>query len=144
MNGSSTLLSLSRSILLMARITGRSGGSSLSTASSSRAEVLGLDHQHDRIDAGEAVGDGPVHRLVQRAAVGGLEAGRVDEHELRIGRGDDAGHAMARGLGLARGDADLLSDQPVEQRGLADVRAADDRHEAGAMRVRSCARDACS
>ena len=41
---------------------------------------------------------------------------------------------MARGLRLARGDADLGADQPVEQRGLADIGPADDRDVAGAVR----------
>ena len=39
----------------------------------------------------------------------------------------DAGHAMPRRLGLLRGDADLLADQPVDERRLADVRPPDDR-----------------
>ena len=42
------------------------------------------------------------------------------------GRGQDAGDAVARGLRLARRDADLLPDQRVQQRRLADVRPADD------------------
>src|SRR6185436_7296977 len=41
--------------------------------------------------------------------------------------------AVARGLRLARGDADLLADQGVEQRGLAHVGLADDGHEAATL-----------
>ena len=48
------------------------------------------------------------------------------------GRGHDPGHAMARRLRLFRRDADAFADQPVEQRRLADVRAAGDRHVAAA------------
>ena len=46
----------------------------------------------------------------------------------------DAGDAVARGLRLARGDADLLADQRVEQRRLADVGPADDGDQAAAPR----------
>ena len=59
----------------------------------------------------------------------GLEARRVDEHELGLVDGAHAGDAVARGLRLVGGDADLLADQRVQQRRLADVRPADDRHE---------------
>ncbi len=44
----------------------------------------------------------------------------------------DAGDAVARGLRLARGDADLLPHQRVQQRGLAHVGAADDGDQATA------------
>ena len=43
-----------------------------------------------------------------------------------------AGDAVPRGLRLARGDADLLPDQRVQQGRLADVRPADDRDQAAA------------
>ncbi len=43
-----------------------------------------------------------------------------------VGQRVDAGDAVARGLRLARGDADLLADQRVHQRRLADVGPADD------------------
>ena len=93
-----------------------------------RPEAAGLDHEHDHhVDIGHrATWHGLVERTVQRIAVPGLEARRVDEDEL--GRPDraQAGDAVARGLRLARGDADLLPDQGVEQRGLADVGLADD------------------
>ena len=54
-------------------------------------------------------------RPVQRRAVARLEARRVDEDELRRAHGADAGDAVPGGLRLARGDADLLADQRVEQ-----------------------------
>ena len=40
---------------------------------------------------------------------------------------------MARRLRLARGDADLLADQMIQQRRLTGIRAADDRDTATAM-----------
>ena len=78
------------------------------------------------------------------ARVLGLEARRVDEDELRAVDGADAGDAVARGLRLARGDADLLADQRVQQRRLADVGPADDGHQAAALRGRRRAASACS
>ena len=46
----------------------------------------------------------------------------------------DAGDPVPRRLRLARGDADLLRDQRVDQGRLADVRPADDRDQAAALR----------
>ena len=77
-----------------------------------------------------------VHPLVEPRAVPRLETGRVDEDELRVARGQDAGDAVTRRLRLARGDADLLADQVVEQRRLADVGPADDGDVAAAERRR--------
>ena len=56
----------------------------------------------------------------------GLETGRIDKHELVGAFAADAGDAVARGLRLARGDADLLADQRIQQRGLAHIGLADD------------------
>src|SRR4029079_13567205 len=64
-----------------------------------------------------------------------LVAGRVDEDELRALVGEDPLDAMARGLRLARRDRDVRADDLVEQRRLADVRAADDGDGAGAERL---------
>jgi len=66
----------------------------------------------------------------------GLEAGGVDEDELRITLGADAGDAMACGLRLVGGDAHLLADQRIEQRGLAHIGPPDDRHQPAALRRR--------
>jgi hypothetical protein len=99
------------------------------------APVAGLDHQQDDIDIGEAGRDAAVHQSVERVLVRHLEAGRIDEDELRIVGGEDAVDAMARGLRLFRGDADLGADQAVGQRGLADVGPADDSQVAGAKAI---------
>ena len=97
-----------------------------------RAEAAGFDHEQDRVDRTQRGRDRAVERTVQRAAVLGLETRRVDEDVLRVFQRMNAGDAMARGLRLARRDTDFLADQRVHQRGLADVRAADDRDHAAA------------
>ena len=79
-------------------------------------EAAGLDHEQHHVDVGQRGQHGAVERAVQRGAVLHLEAGRVDEDELRRPDRADAGDAVARGLRLARGDADLLPDQRVQQR----------------------------
>src|SRR6185369_5221376 len=79
---------------------------------------------------------GPVERTVQGRGVAGLEARRVDEHELRGSDRADAGDSMPRRLRLARGDADFLAHQRVQQRRLAHVGLADDRYCPAALRCR--------
>src|SRR5256885_15194642 len=79
---------------------------------------------------------GLVERLVQRRAVLGLEARCIDEDELRRGTRANARDAVARGLRLARGDADLLAHQRIHQRGLAHIGLADDGDQAAALRAR--------
>ena len=47
-------------------------------------EARGVDDQHDDVDVGEAVAHRAVQPIVQRRAMLRLEAGRVDEDELRV------------------------------------------------------------
>ena len=68
-------------------------------------------------------------QFVQRA----VDAGRVEEEDLRVGLGDDAEDLVARGLRLGRDDGEFLPQQPVEQRGFARVGAADHGHVAAAV-----------
>src|SRR3990167_3039077 len=63
----------------------------------------------------------------------GLETRCIDEHKLRLAHGADTGDPVARGLRLARGDADFLSDQRIEQCGLSYVGLADNRNHAAAL-----------
>ncbi len=65
-------------------------------------------------------------RSLSARAVLRLEAGRIDEDELRLGRRQDSEHAVPRRLRLARRDADARADQRIEQCRLADVGPADD------------------
>jgi hypothetical protein len=60
----------------------------------------------------------------------GLESRRVDEHELRVARAHDSADTMAGRLRFARGDRHPRADEPVDERRLADVRAADNCDEA--------------
>jgi hypothetical protein len=66
--------------------------------------------------------------------VAGLKARRIDKDELGWTHGADARDPVPRGLGLVGRDADLLSDQGIEQRRLADVGLADDGDQAAALR----------
>src|SRR5690606_10930834 len=61
-----------------------------------------------------------------------VQAGRVDEHDLRVRTVHDAADRVPRGLGTRRRDGDLLPDQGVGQGGLARVRPADQRGEPAA------------
>ena len=76
----------------------------------------------------------PVQGAVQRARRAGSGSPACRRRRTARARGADAGDAVARGLRLARGDADLLADQRVEQRRLADVGPADDGDQAAALR----------
>jgi hypothetical protein len=99
------------------------------------AGLVGADVGHEQHDLGlEQAGarlrdDRAAERVVRR-----VQARRVDERDLQRRRllrvhAEDAG---ARRLRLGRRDRQLLAEQRVEQRGLADVGAADDRAAAAA------------
>ena len=60
-----------------------------------------------------------------------MEAGGVGENELNLVLGQHAHYFRARGLRLWRHDGDLLAEQAVEYRRLADIRAADYCDESG-------------
>ena len=59
-----------------------------------------------------------------------LPAGQVDEHELRVVTGPDAADPMPGRVRDARHDRHLLARERVDERRLADVRAAGDGDEA--------------
>src|SRR5262252_2846602 len=64
-----------------------------------------------------------------------LESRRIDEHILHADLGQNTADAVARCLWLFGRDAYPLTDERVEQRGLADVRPTDDRDRATAKGV---------
>ena len=146
MRGSSADLSGSRSTLLTAAITGTSAGSSLITVAIGADDPRGIEHEHDGIHTGQALAHRVIQPIVEAGAMPRLEAGRVDEHELRIGIGDDAQDAVARRLRLLRRDADLLPDQRVHAastcRRSAGRRSRHGRSETRRRRLRSLPRAA--
>ena len=99
-----------------------------------------FQHVDHHLHIAQAAGDDTIHPTVQGIEVFGLESRRIDEHELRMLVGVDSMDAMTSGLGLARGDADLLPDQVVKQRGLADVGPSDDGDKAAAKWFRQAIR----
>jgi hypothetical protein len=94
-------------------------------------EAPRLDHEKDDIDFGQRLPHALVHHPIQRIAVLGLKAGRIDKDVLRVRFGEDAHDAVTGRLRPPRDDAHLFADQRVEQRRLADVRAADDGDQSG-------------
>ena len=96
--------------------------------------LLAVEHQQRGVGVAELALDAALHALRQRVARA-LHAGQVDEHELRVAAHRDAADRAARRLRLVGDDRDLLADDRVDERRLADVRAAGERDETRA-RVR--------
>lgn len=61
-----------------------------------------------------------------------VQSGRIHEDELGVLEREDAELTFARGLRARRDGGDLLPEQCVEQRGLADIGTTDDGDKAGA------------
>src|SRR6266545_2602155 len=114
------------------------------------AEAFRFDHQQHDIDFIEGPANRPIHRAVERVAVPRLETRGVDENKLGAPGSAHAAKAVPGGLRLARGDAELLSEQGIEQRGFSDVGAPDQRdrsaaewlrdHRDAATQLRICAK----
>ena len=85
-----------------------------------------VDHEDHHVDVFQRGRGGLVHVAVQGFLAAFVHARSIDIHRLHVAFGLDAQHVVAGGLGLARGDRELLAEDVVEQRGLAHVRAADD------------------
>ena len=66
------------------------------------------------------------HARFQAVVVDVLEAGRVDQDQVEVAQAAAGEAAVAGDAGPVVDDGELLAGQPVEQRGLADVRPADD------------------
>ena len=90
----------------------------------------GIDDVDDDIDSFERVTDFVVKVLDQLAGLGLEDAGRVHKNDLPFGAVDDAVDGFAGGLRFGGDDGDLGAHQRVEQRGLADIGAADQHGEA--------------
>ena len=93
--------------------------------------LLGVEHEQRGIGVAHLTLHARLHALGQRVARA-LDAGEVDEHELRVAAHGDAADRAARRLRLVGDDRDLLPHDRVDERRLADVRAARERDEARA------------
>ena len=104
-----------------------------------RADVRArVDDEQDGVDVVEGRVDRLLHALGERVDRT-LEPGKVDERELVVGAVRDAEDPPARRVRDVRGDRDLLAAERVDERGLADVRAAGNGDEtATSRRSRSC------
>ena len=100
-------------------------------------EAACFDDEEHQIDVVDDAQNRLVERAVKRVAVPGLEAGRIDKDKLGCSDAANARDAVARGLRLARGDADLLPNQRIEQCGLADIGLTNDRNQPASLRRRT-------
>ena len=95
-----------------------------------RAHLLGrIDDEEDGVDFLQSALCRLDHVLAE-LVLWLVDARRVEEDDLGIRLRQDAEDAVLRGLRLIAHDGDLLADQRVDERRLADVRAADDGDEA--------------
>ena len=85
-----------------------------------------VDHEQDRVAIGERRLGLRAHAAGQRGRIALLQPGGVDDGEGEIAELRLALAAVAGDAGLIVDQRELAADQPVEQRRLADVRAADD------------------
>ncbi len=100
-----------------------------------RGPSEGLDHEHHQVGIFQCGRRGSVHRFVQCPAGVIVQSRGVYEGDLRIGQVRNAEDAMAGCLRPRGDDAELFTDQRVQQGRLADVGPADERREAAAKGV---------
>ncbi len=89
----------------------------------------GVDNEKAHVDTAEGQGGAVVEPLAEQGA-GLVDSRRVNEDHLGVGPGEHAAHRRPGGLGHLRGDGHLLTEDGVEQGGLADVGPADQGGEA--------------
>ena len=87
------------------------------------------DAEADHVDLGERGADQAVEALAEQRPRP-VQAGRVDDDQLRVGPVHDAADHPPRRLRAVARDRDLGADERVGERGLADVRTADQAREA--------------
>ena len=105
----------------MSRAAGPSGWAARSGASTIRITA----------SASPAPGPGRFDHGAVEPAARLEDAGRVDQHQLRIAPHGDAAHRHARRLHLVADDGDLGAHERIDQGGLARIRRADHGDEAG-------------
>ena len=99
------------------------------------ADGLGrVDEEGDDVDVGQRLKGRFVELLAQRV-LGFVDTRRVHDDHLHVTGVVDSPEAMARGLRRTRGDGELLPHDVVEQRRLAGIGPADERHEATAKGI---------
>ena len=82
-----------------------------------------LHHQQQYIGPGSCRRRGFVEHAVECALATTVNTGGINVDKLALAMGINAEHGMPRGLRLVRCDAQLLTDQAIEQGGFADVGA---------------------
>ena len=102
----------------------------------------GVDDEQDDVGAPEGTADLLLDVGLEVVVVDDADAAGVDELEVVLVVLDDHGDAVARDAGSRVDDADPLAGEDVQQRALADVRAANDgdngqRHSADHTRPRA-------
>ncbi|MNI21884.1 hypothetical protein D3C73_754260 [compost metagenome] len=85
-----------------------------------------VDHEDHHVDVFQRRRSGLVHVAVQGLFAALVHTRGVDVDRLHIALGLDTEHVVTGGLRFARGDRQLLTQDVVQQRGLAHVRTADD------------------
>ena len=93
---------------------------------------LAVDDHRDQVRALRAA-PGSLHHGAVQPALGREDAGRIDQHQLRVALDRDAHHAGAGGLRLGTGDRHLLPHKRIHQRGLARIGRADYGNDAAAL-----------
>ena len=95
--------------------------------------VARVEHEQHRVDVGEALVDRALHLLGERVARA-LEPGQIGQDELGARGVHHPEHAPARRLRLVRDDRHVIAAERVRERGLADVGAPGETHEAAVER----------
>jgi len=105
----------------------------LASASIGQREATCFNHKQDQIHIADHTHDGAIERFVQGCTMVRLKARGIDKNILACTACAYASNAMPRSLCLARGDADFLSNQGVEQRGLANIGLANNGNQTAAL-----------
>src|SRR5690554_489883 len=94
-----------------------------------------VDHEEHHVDIAQYLGGTAVHEAVEGLLGVLVQAGGIHVDGLDIVLGLDSQQGVPGGLGLARGDRQLLSQDMVEQRRLAHIGPPDDCHIAATRRL---------
>ena len=89
-------------------------------------------HEHHHVDILQGIAGSPVHIAVHGAFAAAMQTRGVDIDRLYLAFGLDTEDTVAGGLRAPRGDAHLLAQDAVEQRGLAHIGPPHQRHVAAA------------